>query len=316
MARKPRIEIAGGLYHVITRGNNRGRIFRSNEDHQRFLGLLNKQKAKRPFYLYAYCLMPNHLHLLIEMIEDPISRIMQALLTAYSRYHNRKYKKVGHLFQGRYKGILCQTDSYLAELVRYIHLNPVRAKIVRWPKDFAYSGHLTYLGLEGSRLVDTEPVLRYFGANKKLAIERYSQFVNAALGEKSQPELYRTAEGRILGTDEFLDEVKHRIGELADRRDRATRKHGVETILRVAEEASGLDRREFCTASKKRQMVMLKEAIIIIALESGVRAGELAKELGVAASAVSKRREAARTKAETSEPMRMLLKEMRSSLLT
>ena len=85
--------------------------------------------------------MPKHVHLLAEMLDDPISRVMHGLLTAYSQYHNRKYKKVGHLFQGRYKAILCQSDRYVGELVRYIHLNPVRAKMVARPEDFEYSGH-------------------------------------------------------------------------------------------------------------------------------------------------------------------------------
>ena len=310
MARKPRIEISGGLYHLITRGNNRGRIFRSHEDNQKFLGLLARQKAKRPFYMYAYCLMPNHVHLLVEMVEDPISKIMQALLTAYSRYHNRKYKKVGHLFQARYKGTLCQTDSYLGELVRYIHLNPVRARIVDRPEDFAYSGHREYLGMDSSKLLDTEPLLRHFGGNKKLAVERYIQFVNAGLGERSRPELY---EGRLLGTDEFLDKVTHRIGEAADRRVRVG-KQGIETLLRAAEEASGLDRNRICSSSKMRQLVMVKEAIIVVGLESGIRAGELAKALGVAPSAVSKRRDAARTRAKVSGEMKWLLIRIRSCL--
>ena len=90
VARKPRIEIAGGLYHLITRGNNRKRIFQSPDDHLKFLRLLERQKAKLPFYVYAYCLMPNHVHLLAEMRDDPISRVMHGLLTAYSQYHNRK----------------------------------------------------------------------------------------------------------------------------------------------------------------------------------------------------------------------------------
>ena len=101
MARKPRIEIAGGIYHLIARGNNRQRIFRSHDDLLKFLGLLERQKSKLPFYLYAYCLMPNHVHLLAEMQDDPISRVMHGRLTAYSQYHNRKDRKVGHLFQER-----------------------------------------------------------------------------------------------------------------------------------------------------------------------------------------------------------------------
>ena len=93
MARKPRIEIPGGLYHIITRGNNRRRIFRSHDDYLKFLLSLENQKAKRPFYLYAYCLMPNHVHLLAEMQDDPISQVMQALLTTYSQYHSLVFRK-------------------------------------------------------------------------------------------------------------------------------------------------------------------------------------------------------------------------------
>src|SRR5262245_46731582 len=113
MPRKPRIEITGGLYHVISRGNNRRKIFRSEADYLRFGDILAVQKSRLPFYLYAYCLMPNHVHLLIEMQEDSVGRIMQRILTTYSQYHNRKYKMIGHVFQGRYRSILCQTDRYL-----------------------------------------------------------------------------------------------------------------------------------------------------------------------------------------------------------
>jgi len=181
----PRIEISGGLYHNISRGNNRKQIFRDHDDYLKFLDLLRTEKAKRPFFLYAYCLMPNHIHLLTEMIEDRLSLNMQVLLGSYSRYHNRKYKRVGHLFQQRYKSILCQSDRYLSELVRYIHLNPVRAKIVTRPEDFQYSGHRAYLGLDNSGLVDTEPLLRHFGANRKRAVAVYKQFVNAGIVEEN-----------------------------------------------------------------------------------------------------------------------------------
>ena len=207
MPRKPRIEIGGGLYHIITRGNNRRKIFRSHDDYLRFITILELQKSKLPFYLYAYCLMPNHVHLLIEMQDDPLSRIMQRVLTTYSQYHNCKYKKVGHVFQGRYKSILCQTERYLGELVKYIHLNPVRARIVKRPERFEYSGHRAYLGLDRSRLVDAEAVLRHFGGTKKRAVEVYTRFVESSLGQPSQDDYYRAAEGRLLGSEEFLEEI-------------------------------------------------------------------------------------------------------------
>lgn len=150
MARRARAEVAGGLYHVITRGNNRRQIFNSPADYQKFLSLMAVQKTKLPFYLYAYCLMTNHVHLLIERQTDEIGRIMHRLLTGYSQYYNRKYRRVGHLFQGRHKAILCQSDRYLCKLVRYIHLNPVRARMVDEPQQYPYSGHRAYLGLEAA----------------------------------------------------------------------------------------------------------------------------------------------------------------------
>jgi len=314
MARQPRIEITGGLYHIITRGNNRRRLFACEDDYLKFLAFLESQKAKRPFYLYAYCLMPNHVHLLVEMLDDPISRVMHALLTAYSQYHNRRYKKIGHLFQGRYKAILCQTDRYLAELVRYIHLNPVRAKMVARPADFEYSGHRAYLELDRCGIVDAEPVLRHFGAHKRRAIETYVEFVNAALGEKSQKEYYQAAEGRILGSEDFQEQINHRIGDHVRKRERQVRQLDLEAILKATEEATGMGRREFCTRSKSRRLVMIKEAVIMMGDENGIPTRDLAEALDVDRSAVSKRREAARVRGASPAELKQLLRAIRSAV--
>src|SRR5207248_11323846 len=115
MARKSRIEIEGGLYHVITRGNNRQQIFNGDDDYQKFLSLLEVQKGRLPFFVYAHCLMTNHVHLLIERQADSIGRIMHRVLTGYAQYYNWKYQKVGHVLQGRHKAILCQSDRYLGQ---------------------------------------------------------------------------------------------------------------------------------------------------------------------------------------------------------
>jgi putative transposase len=187
----------------------------------------------------------------------------------------------------------------------------VRAKMVARAEDFPYSGHRAYLGLDKTRLVDAEPVLRHFGANKKRAVEVYAEFVNAALGEKSQKEYYLASEGRMLGSDEFLDEVKHRIGDYMGKQERRVRKPDLEAILKAAEKASGLRRKEFCTNGKSRPLVMIKEAIIVIGQENGIRTRELADVLGVDPSAVSKRRDAARVRAEGSGEMTKLLKAIR-----
>ena len=124
MARKPRLYSSGVLYHVIVRGNQRQRTFRCPADYQTDLEKLTHYRRQHEVTIYAYCLMPNHVHLLLEYGKTPLGKFIQGLQQSYTQYYNRKYKKVGHLFQGRYKAILCQKDAYLLQLIRYIHLNP------------------------------------------------------------------------------------------------------------------------------------------------------------------------------------------------
>jgi REP element-mobilizing transposase RayT len=294
MARKPRIELGGGLYHIISRGNNRRKIFRSDSDYLRFLEILEQQKSRLPFYLYAYCLMPNHFHLLIEMRDESISQIMQRVLTSYSQFHNRKYKKIGHLFQGRYKSILCQSDRYLAELVRYIHLNPVRARMVKRAEGYEYSGHRAYIGRDATRLVDSQPVLRHFGGTKKRAVEVYQRFVEAGVGQKSQEEYYRAAEGRLLGGEDFLQEIKHRVGEHRRQRKKPLEPISMKKLIEAAERTSGLRREYFCGKGKTRGVVAIREAVIVLGRERGIGNKELALALGIDESSVTRRIEAAR----------------------
>jgi REP element-mobilizing transposase RayT len=310
MARQPRIEVPGGLYHIISRGNNRQRIFRSHEDNLKFTSMIGQQKAKRPFYLYAYCLMPNHAHLLIERQDDKISRIMQGLLTGYSQYFNRKYKKIGHLFQARYKAILCQTDRYLGALVRYIHLNPVRAKMVRRAEDYEYSGHRAYIGRDRSGLVDTEPVLRHFGVTKARAVETYQRFVAAGVGEPSQAEYYRASEGQLLGSDEFLKEIKHRVG---DHRapPKTIERTTIEDLLNAAARSSGLTLQELCGKSKNRRTVAVRDAVIVLGRERGISNRELAEALGVDPSSVTKRAGLARLRGMESVELKGVRKVVR-----
>jgi REP-associated tyrosine transposase len=256
MARKPRLEVEGGLHHILTRGNNRRQIFGNDDDYQKMLSLLAVQKAKLRFFLYAYCLMPNHIHLLVERRKVAIGRVMHRLLTGYSRYYNKRYGRVGHLFQSRYKGILCQSDQYLAELVRYIHLNPVRAKIVRTPEAYPYSSHLAYIGLKEPGMVDVEPVLRHFGGTKKLARERFGLFVKAGIKGGHREEFYGAEEGRILGSEEFVDETKKRVGE-TPRGSRPEIKRrstpNLEGLIEAAANASRLTQEEICSRSKRRR---------------------------------------------------------------
>jgi putative transposase len=313
MARKPRIEVEGGLYHVITRGVERRDIFHSPEDYQKFLSMLDEQKSKLPFYLYAYCLMTNHIHLLIERRTDDIGRIMHRVLTGYTQYYNRKYGRSGHLLQGRYKAILCQTDAYLAELVRYIHLNPIRAKMVERTEDYPYSSHRAYLGLEPARLIDVDPVLRLFGPRKKAARERFAAHVAAGMRQGNLAELYRTT-GGVLGSEEFVDSMIHRISEhdvhaAASRRRAAGERPGLDPTLLIAtvESVTGVSQSDFCGRGKSARVGSAKQVLFLAGRRFGASVTELAKLTGMTISNVSRRSDAAAKRSATDEEFQKIV---------
>lgn len=275
MPRKARAEVEGGLYHLITRGNNRQQIFTSPGDYEKFLSLIAVQKSKLPFFLYAFCLMSNHVHLLIERQASPVGRIMHRLLTGYAQYYNRRHRRVGHLLQGRYKGILCQSDRYLSELVRYIHLNPVRARMVNRPEDYQYSSHRAYLGMAAMGIVDLDPVLRHFGARKEIARETYRQFVAAGVKHGHREEFYASSEEQILGNDEFIDATIHRIGEsrraTSDSKENptATSEFQPDRLIAAVERFCRISKGEFCGRGKSGPAVKAKELLILIGLQAG-----------------------------------------------
>ncbi len=214
MARRPRIHFPGALCHVISRGNRRQKIFCSASDRARYLQLLSHYQSRYSFRLYAYVLMSNHIHLLVEAEATPLSKIMQGLQQAYTLYFNRKYGLVGHLFQGRYKAFLFDRDSYLLELVRYLHLNPVRSGLVKDPALYPWSSHQAVLG-KGSgdkrRWVAAEWVLSQFSRSRAEAVRRYRQFVSEAIGEGHRDDLYAVKEQRCLGDDDFVDRVIRKV---------------------------------------------------------------------------------------------------------
>ncbi len=215
MARKPRVHFPGALYHVISRGNQRQDIFYDDKDWTVCLSYLSKYKVKYAIELYAYALMKNHIHLLLEVGEIPLSRFMQSFLFGYTRYFNRRYDKVGHLFQGRYRAILCDKDAYLLELVRYIHLNPVRAKIVRDPERYIWTSHLSYLGKGSRGLTDTEFVLGQFGENSSVRRRKYREYLLEGLESGHQEKYYEVKDQRFLGEERFINQIenKKRDGE-------------------------------------------------------------------------------------------------------
>jgi putative transposase len=213
MGRRPRIEYPGAFYHVYARGNRRLSIFNDDEDRKRFLQKLGAYKQRYGFALYAHTLMDNHFHLLLETGDVALSQIMQVLLQSHTRFYNRKYRVVGHLFQARYKAILCDRDAYLLELVRYLHLNCVRAGMVTDPAKYRWSSHRAYLGLDKSDLVDTELVLSQFSKSRAHAIELYRNFVMEWKDVGNLAVFYQAVDQRILGEDDFVAKVKKKAGE-------------------------------------------------------------------------------------------------------
>ena len=151
MARRRRLFAPGLLYHVIVRGNQRRKTFLSDTDYGAYLERLGRYRRRYDHTVHAYCLMPNHVHLLIESSREPLAKFMQGLQQSYSQYFNLYHRKFGHVFQGRYKAIVCDKDEYLLQLIRYIHLNPVRAGMVKEPETYLYSGHRAYLRRQSQR---------------------------------------------------------------------------------------------------------------------------------------------------------------------
>ena len=174
--RQRRIWYPGAIYHVVTRGNRKEDIFKQTEDYNFYMKLLQINNEKYPFKLYTYCLMKNHIHLQIATIDDELWKIMRGINWMYSMFFNQKYKLTGHLFQGRYYAELIDTESYLLQSSKYIHLNPVKAGIVKKPIQYPWSSYGVFMGVEGNKLIYDEGVLRCIqGSSRKL----YKEYVES-----------------------------------------------------------------------------------------------------------------------------------------
>jgi len=210
MARQLRIEFAGALYHVTSRGNAQEAIYRNDEDRKKFLTVLNITCNRFNWYCHAYCLMDNHFHLLIETNTPTLSLGMKFLNGTYTQYFNRIHKRVGHVYQGRFKGILVEKDGYLLELSRYIVLNPVRARMVRTAKDWPWSSYRAMVGINEPPLcLTTDWLLAGFGKRRKKAQQGYKDFIHQG---KNQPSPWEELKNQIyLGSDDFVEQMQCKL---------------------------------------------------------------------------------------------------------
>ncbi|MEQ1662373.1 MAG: transposase [Thiobacillus sp.] len=210
MSRPLRIEFPDALYHVTARGDRREDIFEDDQDRRAFLQTLEQVVTQFNWLCYAWCLMGNHYHLLIQTPDGNLSKGMRQLNGVTTQTSNRRHRRVGHLFQGRFKAILVDHDAYLLELSRYIVLNPVRAGMVKTPADWQWSSYRASAGLEPvAPWLSVEGVLSQFAKRRSLAQQRYAQFVSEGIKADSP---WQNLKGQVfLGDDPFVQKMQERI---------------------------------------------------------------------------------------------------------
>jgi putative transposase len=237
MARPLRIEYEGAFYHVTARGNEGKEIFDTKKDYERFKYYLMGAQDKYDFLLHSYVLMTNHYHLIIETLKANLNKIMHYINGSYTTYFNRNQGRNGHLFQGRYKAILVDVDRYLLELSRYLHLNPVRAGLVKRPEEYGYSSYRSYITRGKEEMVHRDRIWGMISGDGKRGVQRYRRFVEEGLGKDLESPLKRVYGGVILGRDRFIRDILRKMeGKDIQRQDISYRRQlgmsrGVEEIL-------------------------------------------------------------------------------------
>ena len=246
MARPLRIEYPGAFYHVTSRGNERKRIFSAKADYSQFRDYLKNAQEKYACRLHCYVLMQNHYHLVLETPEGNLSQVMQYLNGSYTGFFNHRTGRSGHLFQGRYKAILVEMDSYLLQLSRYIHLNPVRAGIVERPQDYPYSSYKSLISEKGEEIITRDLIWGMISKDRRLRPDLYRSFVERALGRELENPLKQVYAGSILGGKSFIRETLDKLkDDVVEREEVSYRKalrmpYEAEEILRMVSEHFGV----------------------------------------------------------------------------
>ena len=316
MPRKSRIDSPGLLHHIMSRGIERRKVFDTDADREHFLERLGEILHETKTTCYAWALLPNHFHLLLRTGSVRISTVMRRLLTGYALWYNRAHRRNGHLFQNRFKSVLCQEDVYLLELVRYIHLNPIRAGLVKGLDDlsrFPFSGHGVLMGKLKMAWQDTEGILQMFGERVGLARRRYNAFVEKGIGQGKRQDLtggglirsaggweavrtlgkervFQKSDERILGNGDFVESVLKSAEEAMEKR-YEIRSRGFDlekTALRVAE-VLGAGKEDVWGKGRSRRIVEARSLFCYWAVrELGVTMSSLASRIGISIAAVSK----------------------------
>ena len=316
MPRKSRIDAPGALHHIICRGIDRRKIFRNDGDRDNFLSRFGDILKETKTECYAWALIPNHFHLLLRTGKVPISTTMRRLLTGYAMWHNRMHRRYGHLFQNRYKSILCQEDVYLLELVRYIHLNPLRAGLVPDIKtldSYSYSGHSVLMAKVSHDWQNTDKVLKLFGEKSGTARRSYRKFLGKGIEQGKRTDLtggglirsvggwaslkalraakvFNKGDERILGDGDFVESVLKAANEAKERKSEL-KARGF-TLSKVASrvgEVLGVEQETVWAFGRRRDIVQARSLLCYWAVrELGVTMISLSRRLDQSVTAIGK----------------------------
>jgi REP element-mobilizing transposase RayT len=207
MPRLPRLHVPGGCYHVILRGNHREALFASAADRHALNDIVADVLSRFHGRLHAFCWMSNHLHALIQVADQPLGKLMQRIAMRYSRFRHKRLRTTGHLFERRYKAKLVEVDEYFLTLLRYIHLNPVKAHIVSDPADYLWSSHRAYLGHETIPWLTVDFGLSLFAADLFQARSAYARFLSLPPNDEDLDEESHPKGSRVLGSDLFISNI-------------------------------------------------------------------------------------------------------------
>lgn len=241
MSREAREKSQSGVYHVMVRGINQQDIFCDEEDYLRYLETLHRVKKEKKFEIYGYCLMGNHAHLLIKESEDGLPLAMKCIGTAYARWYNWKYNRVGHVFQGRYKSECVEDDAYLLAVIRYIHNNPVKANLVKKPEEWRWSNCRNYYGMleYPIGLTDTSFILGVFSKDKNTAISLLKKYMK----ETDRVECLDISESKRKTDAEVLREIMKLTNGNIDRIHNMNKSER-DKVLQAAKEIEGATHRQ------------------------------------------------------------------------
>ncbi|MFZ5995802.1 MAG: transposase [Thermodesulfobacteriota bacterium] len=316
MPRQARLDTPGTLHHVMIRGIEGQNIFRDNTDRKDFLSRIAQLVEETGTRILAWVLMNNHVHLLLFSGHQGISKFMRRLLTGYAISYNRRHQRTGHLFQNRYKSIICEEGPYLLALVCYIHLNPLRASIVKSIEEldrYPWSGHSVLVGKIKNNWQERDYVLRQFSEYKGKAVRTYRKFMEEGKDQGKRSELIGgglirslggwsqvlslrgkkdslTHDARILGGEDFVTEILKEADRNLKRQLRPRKKTALidQFIKKICKE-EGINERELSMGGRRRKVSRARARIAYqLSSELGIPAAEIARQLGVCTSAIAK----------------------------